>query len=248
MIRPWLTVLTTPARTEYLLSTLASIDAAGGDRFSGNRVVFVDGDAGQVPEVPAGWAKLTTGEGPRGSRRAMWKILHLAAIARAPYLLYFEDDLKLCRRAVGAMSAIEVPPGLGFLSFFNQHGAVSPPEPGIHCRRADDPKFGHGYWGNQALKLPRRSLRVFERRTSEPIGQWAFASDVWLGEQLASRKAPEHFFGLHIPALVRHVGERTTIPSQKGQTNTGHRAGLNYAGDDYDALAGIPSLLRLIIS
>ncbi len=159
MISPWLTVLTTPARTDYLLGTLASIDAAGGDRFLGNRVVFVDGDRGQVPDVPPGWAKLTTGDGPRGTRRALWKILHLAGIARVPYLLYFEDDVRLCRRAVAAMSAIDVPPGLGFLSFFNQHGDA--PEPGIHCRRADDPKVGHGYWGNQALKIPLRSLRVF---------------------------------------------------------------------------------------
>ncbi len=56
MIAPWLTVLTTPARPEYLLATLASIDAAGGDRFAGNRIVFVDGDRGQVPDVPPGWA------------------------------------------------------------------------------------------------------------------------------------------------------------------------------------------------
>ncbi len=246
MIAPWLTVLTTPARPEYLLATLASIDAAGGDRFAGNRIVFVDGDRGQVPAVPPGWAKLTTGDGPRGTRRAMWKILHLAGIARAPYVLYFEDDLRLCRRAIGAMSAIEVPPGLGFLAFFNQHGPA--PEPGIHCRRADDPKYGHGFWGNQALKIPLRSLRVFERPRSEPVGQWAYASDVWLGEQLASRRAATEWFGIYSPTLVRHVGEQTTIPSQKGQTNAGHRAGLNYAGDDYDALAATPGVLRLILS
>lgn len=245
MISPWLTVLTTPARTEYLLDTLASIDAAGGDRFPGNRVVFVDGDRNAVPAVPPGWAKLTVGDGPRGSRRAMWKILHLACIARVPYCLYLEDDLRLCRRAIAAMSAIEVPAGLGFLSFFNQHGAA--PEPGIHCRRSDDPKFGHGFWGSQALKIPWRSLRQFAWPRSEP-GGWPFASDVWLGEQLASKRAPEPFFGIHSPALVRHIGERTTIPSQEGQTNTGHRAGLDYAGDAYDAVAAMPAFHRLIIS
>jgi hypothetical protein len=242
MIAPWLTVLTTPARTEYLLDTLASILEGGGHRFVGSRIVFVDGDPNAVPAVPRGWTKLTTGAGPRGNRRAMWKILNLAAIARVPYLLYFEDDVRLCRNAIAAMSAIAVPPGVAFLTFLQQQWV--PAERGIHCRRADDPKIGHGYWGNQALKIPLRSLRTFERRHTEPINQWLYASDVWLGEQLASRGSAEHHYGIVQPALVRHVGVRTTIPGQEGQTIDGHRAGLNYAGDDFDA-ARLPANLPL---
>lgn len=241
MIPPWLTVLTTPARTDYLLGTLASIHAAGGHRFTGNRVVFVDGDPNAVPAVPRGWAKLRVGEGGRGTRRAMWKILNLAAIARAPYLLYFEDDVRLCRNAIGAMAAVTVPPGVAFLSFLNQLEGV-PARRGLHCRRADDPKIGHGYWGSQALKIPLRSLRHFERSHTEPLHGWGYASDVWLGEQLATSKTPEHYYGICSPSLVRHIGERTTIPSQAGQTLDGHRAGLNYPGDDFDA-ATLPAIL-----
>jgi hypothetical protein len=242
MIHPWLTVLTTPARPEYLLGTLASIHAAGGHRFVGNRVVFVDGDVNAAPAVPGGWVKLTAGGGPRGSRRAMWKILNMAAVARAPYLLYFEDDVRLCVNAIAAMSAAVVPRGIAFLTFLNQHEGVSA-RTGIHCRRADDPTVGHGYWGSQALKIPLRSLRPFERRHTEPKNQWAYAADEWLGQQLATAGSAEHHYGIVQPSLVRHIGARTTIPSQQGQTLDGHRSGLGYPGDDFDATANLPANL-----
>lgn len=234
-VSPWISVLTTPARPEYLRDTLASIDDAGGRHFRGNRVVFVDGRIDDVPAVPAGWVKMTTG-GPaaRGSRRAMWKVLNFAALARVPYLLYFEDDVRLCRNAIDAMAGLVVPTGVAFIAMLNQKKGVSERH-GIHCRRADDPANAPGHWGSQALKIPLRSLRAFERRHTEPINGWPYSSDVWLGSQLATRKSAEHHYGILVPSLVRHVGARSTIPTQETFAADGHRAGLGYAGDDFNA-------------
>jgi hypothetical protein len=239
MIAPWLSVLTTPSRRQYLQGTLDSLArASGGGLFRGHRLLFVDGDAKQI-EAPPGWTTIGIGDGaqPRGSRRSVWRILHMAALAAVPYLLFFEDDVRACRNAAIAMAAIPVPDGCAFLTFCNQKKGLPPAPPAIYCRRADDPANKPGHWGNQALKVPAHSLRRFAAPSTEPRDQYAYASDVWLGEQLAASSTADHHYGIVVPSLVRHIGAVTTIPSQLGMGLEGHRSGLNYPGDDFDALA-----------
>jgi hypothetical protein len=242
-IQPWIAVLTTPTRTQYLRGTLAAIGAAGGDLVDASRIVFVDGDPDRSPVVSdLRWTKISVSGGgpPRGSRRAVWRVLHLAAIARVPYLIFFEDDVRPCRNAILAMSLIPVPRGLGFLTWCNQKTglpATPPAPPAIYLRSASDPANAPGHWGNQALKLPARALHLFAQPSTEPRDEYAYSSDTWLGEKLGR-------YGIVVPSIIRHVGAETTIPAQAGMGIDGHRGGLNYAGDDFDALALVGALGR----
>jgi hypothetical protein len=222
-----ITVLTTPARPQYLAGTLEAIDAAGGASFAGLRTVYVDGPADDV-RAPPGWGvvSLTAGGPSCGTRLSLWGILHRAALGEAPYLLYFEDDVRAARNGITRMCSYEVPPKFGFLTFFQQNPNMNP-APGIHPL-----PYGRPYWGCQALKIPGRSLARFaDRATVPPTWKTKHSCDIWLGEQLKA--------GVVLPSIVRHVGEVSTIPSQGRIGLTGqdaHRAGLGYAGDDFDAL------------
>lgn len=227
MTSPRLSVLTTPARPQYLPDTLQAIDAAGGASFDGLRTVYVDGPADDV-SAPPGWGvvSLTAGGPSCGTRLSLWGILHRAALAGAPFLLHFEDDLRISRNGITRMCSYEVPPKFGFLTFFQQNPNMSP-APGIQPL-----PYGRPYWGCQALKFPARSLAMFaDRATAPPIWKTIHSCDIWLGEQLKA--------GVVLPSIVRHVGEVSTIPALKRIGLAGpdaHRAGLGYAGDDFDAL------------
>lgn len=224
-----ISVLTTPRRQEYLRETLESIDAAGAATLV-DKTVFVDGDVRTVAwgNIIPGWQfhQLHQGKEARGTRLSLWRILNIASHRGALALLHFEDDIRLCKNAIPAMYAIDVPPEAGFLSFFQQNKGMSD-KPGFHGI-----PIGQYWWGAQALKIPARSLDRFRDEKSAPAPtHHGMQCDVWLGK---------HLWGwVLLPTLVRHVGLNTTIDAQKGETLSGesiHRAGLHYVGDDFDAL------------
>jgi hypothetical protein len=220
---PLISVLTTTRRTLYLADTLSALDDAGAVLY--DRRVFVDGPAGEMYHlIPAGWGVETVSPlQPRGTRKALWTILHRAARLGVPALIHFEDDVRTTRNAVKAMAAIDVPPEFGALLFFSQRPL--PETPGIHPHPE-----GLGLWGTQALKVPARSLAKFADEKTKPVNDYDYSGDVWLGEQLRA--------AFYVPTLVRHIGAETAIPAQRNLGITGrdaHRAGLQYAGDDFDA-------------
>ncbi len=225
---PWLSVLTTPRRPQYLAETLEAILAAGGADFPGRLVVFVDGPTMNLRAPPPFSIWSLTNEAPSaGVKTALWTILHMAAKAGIPYLLYFEDDVRLARNAIPAMQRSEVVPPFDFLSFLKMNPDVLS-EPGIQALPE-----GTKFWGTQAMKIPDRSLARFLSVQSTAVG-YSFAGDVWLGEQLKA--------GIVLPAIVRHVGAVSAIPGQENHTLEGwcaHRAGLDYVGDDVDALEAL---------
>jgi len=223
-----ISVLTTPRRLHYLAGTLRALDDAGGVLFGGRKTVFVDGPSSAIASagVPAGWGiESLTGEGPsKGSRPALWTILHRAAVAGVPYLLHFEDDVRCTKNAVKAMVLFSVPrliADAGFLSFFQGN-------PGLDLSPGVQLFNGRAFWGTQALKFAAPALERFRDPKTNPANDYRYSADTWLGGQLRP--------ALVIPSIVRHIGAETTIPAQKGETLEGHRAGLLYAGDDFDAL------------
>lgn len=243
----WLTVLTTPVRPQYLQGTLANLDAVGGaGSFPGRKILMVDGLSDSIsapPPPPSSWETALLASESQGTRSSLHKILNLAAEAEVPFLLYFEDDVRVCPHAIETMIAIPVPDSCGFLTFCNQKYGYDD-QPAIHLRRADDPLNAPGHWGTQAVKIPRRSLQYFARNVCLPrLGR--YGSDVFLGESLASAAAPTKHYGIVIPSLVRHVGESTTILAQQKEPFEGHRRGLNYAGDGFDARTLLVSSLSL---
>lgn len=226
---PWIGVLTTPHRPQYLLGTLEALDAAGAGDVEAVRFVFVDGAAGELQaSVPPGWHVVSVSDTCRGTRPTLWAILRRAAFAEVPWYLHLEDDIRCARNGVRAMAATRVPPGLGFLSFMKMNPTI-PSAPGIHALGGGLP-----FWGTQAIKVPASSLRRFRDPKTSPLGQYNQAGDVWLGEQLRA--------GVVLPSIVRHIGAETAIPSQKAEgigitgERDGHRAGLDYVGDSVDAL------------
>jgi len=233
-----LSVLTTPRRLKYLRETLQAIDAAGGADFPGRRVVSVDGDPATVrPLAPAGWDVDSLSPTSRGTRKSMWEIMHRAANAGVSALLYFEDDVRLARNAIRVMARAVVPDEFGFLSFFQMNKGMSD-KPGIHRYWKPHPSVS-GFWGSQALKVPARSLAKFAGPDTTPA-RYQHACDVWIGEQLVP--------GIVLPSIVRHVGVSSSIPAQHSHTITGdhiHRAGLQYAGDDADALQVLADVVTL---
>lgn len=224
---PWLSVLTTPRRPQYLLGTLEAIIHAGAAAFDGRLVVFVDGP---LVSVPAPWAcvSLTDGGPSVGTRRSLWSIFHRAATDDVPYLLYFEDDVRLAHNAIPAMQLFEVPDAFGFVSFCKTNPTVDS-KPGLRML----PEGGK-FWGTMAVKIPARSLARFAAAESAPPKDYAYAGDVWLGQQLQA--------GVVVPSIVRHIGAVSTIPGQENEGLEGrfwYRAGLDYVGDDADALAAL---------
>lgn len=226
--QPWISVLTTPARQKYLASTIATLEAAGASA-EFHRAIHVDGDDRLVADF-SGWEKISVSsrEPARGTRLAMWRIFYRGALNNAPFLLYFEDDIAVCKNTVTAMAALAVPDEFDFISFL-QMNPVLPMRAG-KLRRVN----GTPFWGAQALKLPARSLARFVHEIGNPVGQYTQACDNWLGEHLKGAVVD--------PTIVRHVGEETTIPVQLEQgvglhrPEDLHRRGLNYAGDDFDAM------------
>src|SRR6266404_2112529 len=222
-----ISVLTTPRRTEYLRDTLHSIDLAGAELFF-DKTVFVDGPVtGTIRQnLLPGWQVKGLHPLSKGTRLSLWRILNTAARKGVHSLLHFEDDVRLCRNAIPAMLAIDVPGWAGFLSFFQQNKNM-PGGEGFHSLPT-----GQEWWGAQSLKFPERSLLKFrDEKSAPPTAHFGMQCDVWIGQRLTGC--------VLLPSIVRHVGLRTTIETQAGETLSGesiHRAGLHYVGDEFDAL------------
>lgn len=233
MSLPWLTVLTTKSRPQYLAGTLDALDGNGrGWAFPGRKMVVFDGGGEGWSRL--GWENRNVSREPGTvvqSARALHYIMGAAFWGGAPYLLYFEDDVFVCRDAVLAMSEMEVPDKVAFLTFCNQKVGCDHVWPHVQARRADEPLNSPGHWGSQAMKVPRRTLEIVAKAASPTCG---FSSDAWFGAAVASGDTR---YGIVLPSLVRHTGKVSTIPDQRGQPWAGHRLGLNYAGDDADGLA-----------
>lgn len=234
----WLTVLTTPRRPQYLTPTLENIDLQGGAAYLPitspiKKIVMVDGPTGPDSFRP-GWSTHSLSDQSDGSRMSLYRIMVLAAQAGAEFVIYCEDDIRVCRYAIDAIIDLRVPRDCGFLTFCNQKKGYND-TPAIHRRPGDHPSNAPGHWGTQAMKIPKGSLEHFAKKVIEPRGQYRYGSDNYIGHVLASSTAPTQQYGIVIPGIVKHVGENTTIESQTNEAFGGHRLGLNYPGDDYDA-------------
>jgi hypothetical protein len=251
-------VLTTPRRPQFLAATLRGLDAAGAQQLQ--RLLCVDGPLQEILKlrvVPAGWEIESIGTGDQGTQVACRAAC--AAYARrggADDLMYFEDDVLPCRNAVAGLAKIPVPDDCGFLAAFaniigqrrfHPSKQATPGEPAIIRQAADDPDLhGTGHWGNQALKIPRRTVEHLVRQlptyyavSRRATGRMLFGSDKWIGQHAASAGAPWHVYGLISPSLFQHVGARSAIGAHwklDGRTSPSWRA-------DFDALT-LPGLLR----
>jgi hypothetical protein len=219
-----ISVLTCAARGQYLAQTIASIDRAGGAEYPGPKVIHVDGPADGVPRFE-GWDVVALSPARGGARRAMLDIVGRAAAAGVELLLYFEDDVLLCRNAIRAMIEIGVPEPLGFVTYCDLLWHPVPPLelqafPG--CPR-NAPVADGGFVGCQALALP---LRTLERLSTTPAPQWIDRNncDATIGTSC-------EVYGV-VDSLANHVGADSCI---MGATYTRLRVVRGWRGEDFDA-------------
>ena len=143
--------------------------------------------------------------------------------------IFFEDDLLPCKNAVRRMVELEVPDGVGLVSFFDYRNEW--PRPGLWTNPT-----GREFHGAQALKIPARVLPRLQALALEnvTIPCW----DIWLGRAM-------EILGLSIahyaPSLVQHVGMASMyapgVPRPMAD---------NFPGEDFDALGPCPDPIPIV--
>lgn len=246
-----MTVLTSPKRREYFAATMASIRHAGGDKFRGDKVVFIDG-TNVLTESDWKWYQDTAGldwqlrstdeHGDAiGTKPSMLSILHAAR--GATRLIYLEDDVALCKNAILFSARVHIPGHLAFISLCDIKNVA--PLPGFtECPGYDyeAPTGEGGHWGNQMLIIPGSSLAYLHSSVSLP--DWDLstkASDIMLGISLATGPAPWKEFGVFSPSLAQHVGDRSLVNPLATVHGWG-RDSLTWPGANFDALTLLNSI------
>lgn len=243
-------VMTSPRPGEdrwlYFRPLVAAIKREG---WEDGLYVLVDGteeDAAEVAELAPGWMVHRHAKRPDiwlgGNKWPYWRLLELAR-ETTPALgdaVLLEDDIELCRNAIGRMALFPIPRDVDGVHFFNGfYFRGEKTHPGLWRTPA-------GVMGCQAIKFPRRTLdRLVEWKSAE---EWQKhnESDVALG--LAQARLGLRF-GCHMPDIVQHVGavslvshgmmEQADIPKEgRGDADRtlGGRVSINYPGPRYDAM------------
>jgi len=246
MMAPWLTVITTPRRQDYLASTIAAIDAAGGlHDWKGLKFLYVDGNSDDLlwKPSPSGW--LISSQESHGNAANSLRVLKDAAKFKVPYVLFFEDDLKISRNAIPVMAELEVPSDCWALQFCDLRSFGDPRSDEIRIFRQSmgddvnvecDPKKACTMWGNQALKIPERTLKLIAE--SKIPDQWEAqhgphnADTMFSLISLEQKEAP--YLGIVAPSLVKHVGSVRSMNNEGRELDLG-RSARNFPGEDFDA-------------
>jgi len=247
MTKPWITVVTTPRRPEYLEATVSAIDSTGGKEFDGERRLFTDGDGDQLEwRPPADWQVFSRGRTYRGNSFNAIRVCRDAAIAGTPYILFFEDDIALTRNAITVMSQVEIPPDCWALQFcdlrsFGDRGTdkirIFRQSIANYTNEECDPTKACTMWGNQSLKIPLRTLKLIDKSTL--IDRWEqnqgpHHADVLLSLiSLEQTDAP--YLGIVGPSLAQHVGMKSLCNLGRNLTDLG-RSSRTFPGVDFDAL------------
>ncbi len=221
----------------YLPTTIAQIDREGGRLLQ--RRIYVDGPGEALERIQgklaggelAGWEQKSLGA-QYGSTEAMRRVLADAA-GEGLDVLFFEDDLLLCKNAVARMAAQQVPPQASLVTFFDMKEVAAGASFGMYFR----PPTGadhQGLWGCQCLRIPADVVQWLAEKDwrGTVFGGLKMGSDVILGELLL-RHPGRGQIAVHIPCLVEHVGESSACFPGIGLP--GWRRATNFPGQDFDA-------------
>jgi len=237
--QPVISVLTCERTAgDYVAATLQQINRQGGEPCE--RLLFVDGlpDVAErvrrrLSDVAAlgAWDVISLG-GKRGSTEATRRVF-VDVAKRGRDLIFFEDDLLLCRHAVTRMLELVIPASVSLVSFFDMKEVSPGAATGLY-RRPPTGRDGRGLWGNQCFRLPAEVLRwlIAQDWSSTSHGSSLMASDVVLGELLA-RHPTRPRIAYHIPCLVEHVGHGSAC--FPGLELARWRRATNFQGAEFDA-------------
>jgi len=238
---PTIAVLTCDRpRGFYVGETIAQIDRQGGKPLL--RRLYVDGTESFVETLESrlrpygieGWEIVRLGEG-LGSTEAMRRLI-VKSSEEARDLLFFEDDLLLCRNAVKRMISQQVPDDAGIVTFFDMKEVSPGAAPGIY-RRPTNGRDGKGFWGAQCLRIHKDSLVWMANRN------WAdsweagtrMASDILMGRHMEVHPT-RNSLGVHIPNLIEHVGHASACFPGLSLSPRWRQAS-NFRGREFDAMS-----------
>lgn len=230
---PVIAVSTCKREGNYLPATLASLERTGALDFE--RFVLVDKDEDEPFDVGAAatnWPVVDYKRSFPTVRNNLWNAFRMAVQLGSPRLLFFEDDILLCKNAVRRMATVEIPDTAAFMTFHDVKEHEPGTKPGIYLSDDAHGKEGTGFWGSQALAIPRRTLEYLV--TCDPFSVWKSSlprhGDRVLEHFVSKSKWPR--FAVHMPCLVRHVGEVSVAHPGKSLSV---RTTTNWPGLDYDA-------------
>lgn len=211
---------------DYLPATLEALDQAGAGELP--RLVLSDG-----PREACSWPIICRDPAAESTRANLWQAFRAALELEAERLLYFEDDIYPCRNAVARMAELAIPAAAAFVTFHDKKQILRRRAPGLHMVPAPD-EDGAGFWGLQAVALPRRTLEYLA--TLDPMSIRTINTrrngDRVLEDFVSRSRWP--WIAYHSPSLVRHVGHVSAAHPDRNHAN--QNVPINYAGDDFDAL------------
>jgi hypothetical protein len=213
---------------DYLPATLEALDRAGARELE--RLVLSDGPRLQG----CGWPIICRDPAAHSTRANLWQAFRAALAWEAERLLYFEDDVHPCRNAVTRMAELEIPAAAAFVTFHDKKQILARREFGIHLAPAPDGD-GRGFWGLQAVAIPRRTLEYLA--ALDPLSIRT-ANTSRNGDRVVEdfvARSPWPAIAYHSPSLVRHTGEVSAAHPDRHSAN--QHTPINYAGDDFDALS-----------
>jgi hypothetical protein len=223
----------------YVEQTAAQIDEEGGVGLP--RMVMVDGAADFAASVEArlarvgctGWEVVSLGA-RRGSTLGMAAALKAAAPQKRD-VLFFEDDVELCRRAVERMVAVRVPDASAFVTFFDMKEVEPGTAAGLYVRPRRGTENEWLFWGCQAMRFPAEMVQWLGdcNWLGTRVGPGHMASDLIVGE-LIGWHIRRRRMAVHVPCLVEHVG--AVSGCAPGLTLTPKRLATNYPGKEFDAM------------
>lgn len=207
---------TRPGGVDYLPGTLLALETAGALAY--RRVVVADGGRA----APCAWPLMTPPR-PMGSRFNLWRLLMVAYWAEAARLVFFEDDVRPCRGAVRRLAELVIPPDVAFVSAFDCRRVAEGAGAGVHPFAFDEGPFMH----SQALVFPAETIDLLAHLPPAEDGD-RMGADTWIAQVCA--RAERRWYGVHVPSLVRHVGDVSVAHAAPCRFPV-----RNYPGDDFDA-------------
>lgn len=212
-----LAVQTAPREPAYLPASLASLAAAGLERWRGPRLMFSDN---YVPQAP-GWNVLPS-TSRLGQARTFFRLLQtVAAMPDATTVTLFEDDVALARNALDYIGRVQIADHLVFLAWQNTNvpypwGVPTPSIIEVPIIR---------YRSNVAVTFPMRTVRAL--LDSEALRTWerTKGADIITWGTFAYGRC-----GIHFPSLVQHVGDVSSLDDPIV------RRDLQFIGTEVDAM------------
>jgi len=210
-------VLGCPGREDVTARTLADLDGNGGGRALriGEKWLHWSG-ATPPPEPPQGWLVEWSHKSRDGARVDTWRMLRWAGDCD---LVYIEDDVLPCKNALPYMFRWSLD---RFTTFHNLRSLPVGPW------MID----GSGFWGTQAVKIPRRLLARLQAEGADRPRQPHFGQDMVMSDLLAAWGEPIYVHR----SLVQHVGAKS-IHSPRSKLVGGRAPAKDFPGVDFDAMA-----------